>query len=96
MAGIAMVEVPAIKPEEPIDTTVPPIVSAGPPLEMVAPFAIIVPWLSGVHVWPAAMILRAGEAWAGASLTFVCSLGEASPPEFVCAGGLFAAGTAAD
>lgn len=63
MAGMAMVEVPAIKPEAPTDTTVPPIVSAGPPLEMVAPFAITVPWLSGVHVWPAAIIPRAGEPW---------------------------------
>ena len=60
MLGRAMVEPAAINPAVFIDRTVLEVVRAAPPTDMVAPLATRVPWLSGVHVCPAATMPNAG------------------------------------
>ncbi len=49
-AGIASVEVPAIKPAVANDRMVPSVVRGAPPIDRVAPFAITTFWLICVHV----------------------------------------------
>lgn len=43
MSGIGIVEVPTTSPASSIEITVPEVVRAGPPSDMVAPFATSVP-----------------------------------------------------
>ena len=73
-SGIAMVETPATSPAVPSDSTVAEIVRAGPPMEMVAPFATSVPGRSSVHVCPAATMPSAGPIGPEAGLS------SSSPP----------------
>ena len=73
--GRAMVEPSAINPAVFIDRTVPEVVRAAAPTDMVAPLATRVPWLSGVHVFPAATMPNAGAVGSEAAFPSL------SPPD---------------
>lgn len=66
--GMVIIEVPTSSPELPIDTLVPFIVAASPPMDKVMLSATTVPEFSGVNVCPAATIPILGVTlgtWAG-------------------------------